>query len=167
MNLIPDAFTAALAHAGDQPETSFAALGALADSLVGAKLFTLMTFAPELGEARRIFSNMPGAYPVSGTKPVEDNLWSRHVLERHQVFVGNDIAAIAEVFPDFELIQSLGCESVINVPAVVGGRVLGTINCLDAAGHYTQDRIDAAEALKLPGAICFLLHSILNQGKGK
>ncbi|KAB2861816.1 MAG: GAF domain-containing protein, partial [Bauldia sp.] len=105
----------------------------------------------------RIYSNMPAAYPVSGTKPANETDWSRVVMGEGRTFVANDIDGIAEVFSDHELIRSLGCESVMNVPVVVAGRVIGTINCLDAAGHYTPDRIEAAEALKLPGAVCLLL----------
>ena len=43
------------------------------------------------------------------------------------------------------------------MPIVVGGEVLGTINCLHEAGFYTRDKVEAAEALKLPGAVCLLL----------
>ena len=70
--------------------------------------------------------------------------------------------AIAEVFPDHELIASLGCQSVINVPVVIYGAVYGTINCLDVAGYYTPDRVAASEALKLPGAAAFLLNRSLS-----
>ena len=66
------------------------------------------------------------------------------------------------MFDDFELIRSLGCESVINVPIVVDGDVLGTINCLHEAGFYTPERVAAADALKLPGAACLLLNKTLN-----
>ena len=67
------------------------------------------------------------------------------------------IEEIAEVFGDHALIDALGCQSVINVPIVVGGTVIGTINCLHEKGYYTPERVAAAEALKLPGAVCMLL----------
>ena len=121
------------------------------------KLFTVMTHDGNKGVASRIFSNMPDAYPVSGTKPANPTDWSRQVIERKQTFVANDIEGIRAVFDDHELIRSLGCESVINVPIVVGGEVLGTINCLHEAGFYTSDKVEAAETLKLPGAVCLLL----------
>ena len=75
--------------------------------------------------------------------------------------MANDIDGIAEVFPDHEKILSLGCESVINVPVVAAGDLLGTINCLDRAGAYTAARITAAGELALPGVACFLLHKKL------
>ena len=157
--------TSELASEQNQPWAAFDALCALTDTIVGHKLFTLMTFDNVEGEASRIYSNMPDAYPVSGKKPAREDDWSRHVIGGRQTFVANTIDAIAEVFPDHELIRSLGCQSVINVPIFVAGRFLGTINCLHEAEHYTPDRVAASEALKLPGAACFLLqHSIDNGG---
>jgi len=154
----------ALAGAENQPQASCAALCAMAQGLVGARLFTISVIDEGAGLARRLYSNMPDAYPVSGTKPMQDDVWSRHVIGRQEIFVANSIADIALVFPDHPLILSLGCASVINVPVVVAGRVIGTVNCLDAAGHYTPDRVIAAEALRLPGAACLMLNRLLTQG---
>jgi GAF domain-containing protein len=99
----------------------------------------------------------------AGTKTVDSDRWARQVLDGRENFVANDIASIAEVFDDHELIRSLGCESVLNIPIVVGGDVLGTINLLHEAGFYTPDRQVAAEILKLPGSVCFLMEKL---GKG-
>ena len=156
---VPDysSFTKAVADNSDQPEAAFAALWQLTRETVGVKLFTVMAHDGSKGVASRIFSNMPDAYPVSGTKPANPTDWSRQVIEKKQTFVANDIDGIKAVFDDHELIKSLGCESVINVPIVVGGEVLGTINCLHEAGFYTSDKVEAAEVLKLPGAVCLLL----------
>ena len=139
-------------------------LESLADQVIGAKLFTLMTFDERIGKARRFYSNMPDAYPVSGTKDVESNSWSRHVLQQKKSFVANNIKGISEVFSDHDLIHSLGCESVVNIPVEVCGRVLGTINCLHEHNHYSPDRVEAAELLKLPAAVCFLLQKQNEEG---
>lgn len=158
-------FQHALALESDQPFRTFAALERLAIDLVGARLFTLMSVDMARGVGCRFHSNMPDAYPTSGTKPIPENEWTGIVIERQETFVANDIEGIARVFPDFELIRSLGCEAVLNIPIVVNGRVLGTINCLDAAGAYTKERIDRASDLTLPGAACFLLEAAcLNSG---
>lgn len=156
---VPDyaSFTRAIADDGSA-DAAFDALCALTKAVVGVKLFTVMTRDSAQGHAQRIYSNMPDAYPVSGTKPANETDWSRQVIVEKRTFVANDIEAIADVFDDYELIRSLGCESVINVPIVVGGDVLGTINCLHEAGFYTPERVAAAEALKLPGALCMLLN---------
>ncbi len=151
-------FTDAVGTATDQPHVVFAALEELTRQLIGVKLFTVMTADTRGRSAERVYSNMPDAYPVSGTKPYNETHWSEVTLKQKKTFVANSIEDIAKVFDDHLLIQSLGCESVINVPIVVAGEVIGTINCLDVAGHYTDERVEAAEALKLPGALAMLLH---------
>ena len=162
---VPD-FTPFLDAAGraGQPAAAFDALCALAQQVVGAKLFTVMTSDRAQRVNARVYSNMPDAYPVSGTKPANETDWSRQVIDEKNTFVANDIDGIADVFDDWELIRSLGCESVINVPILIDGAVAGTINCLDVAGRYTPERVAAAEALKLPGLVCLLLHQRMNQG---
>lgn len=156
------AFRSALEASARQPETVFGALHRLTEAVVGVRLFTLMTFDATTREARRIYSNMPAAYPVLGTKPVNETYWTGMVLDRHETFVANSIDEIAQVFDDYELIRSLGCESAINVPVVVGGEVIGTCNCLHEAGHYTPERVRVAERLKLPGAAAFLLDRMIS-----
>lgn len=159
-------FVTALADRENQPMATFEGLYRLADQLIGAKLFTLTAIDLAAQQARRLYTNMPDAYPVFGTKPMTDSPWSQKVLQRHEVFVANDIEGIADVFFDHQLIQSLGCESVLNIPIVVAGQVLGTVNCLHQAGHYRAEQIDLAEQLNAPGAAAFLLH-LAQVGKGE
>lgn len=160
----------ALAGARDQPQAVFAALERLALERVGAKLFTLMEVDRERGVARRLRSSLPQAYPVGGEKPLERDRWSEIVEERGEIFVANSIEGIARVFPDHELILSLGCASCLNLPVFVCGRLRGTLNFLHEAGHYGPGRVAAAEALKPAGALAFLLAENLRlagRGRGK
>lgn len=159
-----DKFVAAIAGAVDQPRAAYAALEELTKALVGAKLFTVMTADTTDRFAERIYSNMPAEYPESGTKPYNETIWSDVTLNQQRTFVANTIEEIAVVFDDHELIRSLGCEAVINVPIVVNGEVLGTLNCLHEKGFYTEEKLRAAEALKIPGAICMLLHEKIRKG---
>jgi GAF domain-containing protein len=149
-------FVAAVGEHG-QPGKAFAALEELTREIVGVKLFTVMTSDTKEKVSERVYSNMPDAYPVSGTKPYNETHWSDITLKQKRTFVANTIDDIAQVFGDHELIKSLGCESVINVPIIVDGAVIGTINCLHEQGFYTEDRVKAADALKLPGAVAMLL----------
>jgi|GEM_PF-1362857 len=137
-------------------EATCAALYRLADELVGARLFTLMRFDASTGEACRAWSSDTVHYPVSGTKPLPRNHWTGHVIEQQRIFVANDLDGIAGVFADHALIAALGCQSVVNVPIVLAGEVIGTVNCLHVAGHYTPERVQAAEALVLPGLVALL-----------
>lgn len=138
------AFADELANAQDE-QTVFAALYQLSDTLVPVKLWTVMTVDMEAGLARRAFSNMPDAYPASGTKPIVHNDWFEIIHGRHETFVANTLDAIAGVFPDYELIGSLGCASVVNLPVIYEGDLLATVNLLDGEGHFTAQRVAAIE----------------------
>src|SRR5262245_48585557 len=159
---VPDysSFTTAVAAPGAGPRTAFDALCRLTLQSVGAKLFTVSLQDRATGGSTRAYSNMPDAYPVSGTKPADVTDWSRQVLVEKRTFVANDIDSIAAVVPDHALLKSLGCEIIINVPIVVRGEVLGTINCLHEAGFYTGEKVEASEELKLPGALCLLFNEL-------
>lgn len=152
-------FVTALAEP-NQPDATLSALESYAQQVIGARLFTLMTLDRDAAVARRSYSNMPDAYPVSGEKPIEQNAWTDHVLGARKTFVANTIDEIAAVFGDHALIQSLGCESCINIPIVLAGRVAGTINCLHDAGHFTTERIALSEQLKAPGAMAFMMERL-------
>lgn len=156
---------AAIAESGNQPEVTFKELEKLVDDTIGVKLFTLMELDHDRDVAWRSYTNMPDAYPVLGEKPRQRNSWTEIVDDRHETFVANTIGEIADVFPDHELIQSLGCESCMNIPIVINGKLRGTLNCLHEAGHFTPERVAAAEQLKTAGAVAFLLaESMRNQG---
>ncbi|WP_338014540.1 GAF domain-containing protein [Rhodophyticola sp. CCM32] len=126
-------FVADLAQARSE-DAIFGALYRLSTALVPVRLWTVMTVDMEAGLARRAYSNMPEAYPTSGTKPVMQNDWFQIVHDRHEVFVANTLDEIADVFPDFELIGSLGCASVVNLPVVSGGPCWQRSTCWMAPG---------------------------------
>ena len=144
-------------HGCIDPDWAHAALCRLAQSHVGARLFTLMAFDAGTGQAQRLYSNMPDAYPVSGLKPLPENDWVETVIANRQVFAANTIEEIARVFPDHELIGELGCGAVLNIPVWDCEGILGTINCLDCAGTYGPSRVRNAEDLRLPGILSFQL----------
>jgi GAF domain-containing protein len=151
-------FVATVETSGSGSEEAFAALEKLTRETIGVKLFTVMTADTTDKVSRRVYSNMPDVYPVSGTKPYNETHWSDITLKQKRTFVANTIEDIAQVFDDHELIKSLGCESVINVPVIVDGEVIATLNCLHDKDYYTDERVKAADALKLPGTVCVLLH---------
>jgi hypothetical protein len=138
------------------PEAPWIALGTLARKVIGAKLFTTMTVDMQHELARRAYTSDPVSYPASGTKPIRYDSWFEIVHKERKSFVANTIEDIAKVFPDYELINSLGCQSVINIPVEVGGELLGTVNCLDVTNHYTPERVAASELLKAPARVAFL-----------
>jgi GAF domain-containing protein len=154
---------AALA-APDQPAPVFLALETIIREQVGAKLFTLMTFDARTGLSRRVHSSHPREYPVAGSKPLSMGVWSRTVIDERRTFVANSIEAIAQVFPDHELIHSLGCASVVNLPVVFAGEVIGAANALDAPGHYTPDRVERIERLSPFVTVALLAARLAQRG---
>lgn len=139
-----DACLAALRQPGP-PEKLFAAVDRALAETVGHKLFTLLYVAPNGRRVKRLYTNMPKDYPVGGYKEITDSPWHRQVIQGRHAWVGHDAKDIAWAFFDHELIVSLGCESAVNVPVVYAGRVLGTLNLLDAAGHYEESDVARIE----------------------
>ena len=133
----------------------FDALNSLVQQRVGAKIFTCSTFDPVTHQAARVYSNQPDAYPVSGLKDVVANRWTVQVLDQGQTFVANETAGFADIFPDYVLINSLGCHSVVNMPIVLSGRTLGTLNLLHEANYFTPDRVAQIATLRLQAIVAF------------
>ena len=149
--------------------TGWKALDELAAEVAGHKLFTATVVDVAAGLVRRAYSNRPADYPTSGTKPLRGNTgdWFETVFSQRRTFVANTIDDIARVFPDHELIASLGCGSVVNLPIVLGGELVATINLLDVAGHYTAERVAAAEArLAIPARLCAALARLFDPMQG-
>jgi hypothetical protein len=129
---------AAATAARGQPDASFAALDRAMAAVLGHRLFTILQFDPEKGESERRYSSNPTAYPVGGRKPLNPTFWSKQVLIEHRPWIGYDAADIRAVFYDHELIASLGCDAMLNLPVVHDGRALGTINISNAATWYDE-----------------------------
>ncbi|TYB58016.1 GAF domain-containing protein [Nonomuraea sp. PA05] len=123
---------------------------------VGVRLFTVLAWVPERRALRRVHSSHPEQYPVGGEKTVEvAQGWLATCIEGRQPYFGKDRAAVREIFADHELIESLGCSSIINVP-VLGddGEVLGVLNILDAEGTYDDASVAAAQAIAKDAGAC-------------
>lgn len=125
----------------NQPDATFRAIDAALAATTGHILFTILIHHPGLKQSERFYSNMPDAYPVGGRKPVTDRPWMQGVIGRGEPYIGRTREDIKEVFFDYELIWSLGCESVLNMPVRWQGQTLGTLNLLHKAGWYTEDDI--------------------------
>lgn len=136
----------------------FQSLGLIVRAHVGTRLLTASVYDLKARQSRRIYSEDETAYPVGGLKPISPGKWVDTVLDRHEIFSSLRIEEIAEVFFDWQLIQSLGNESNLNLPVVVGGEVIGTLNLLDRAGYYTAERVAAARDLVPFATLAFLAH---------
>lgn len=148
------------AHTAD---AAWTALRRLSAGVAGHRLFTVMTVDLAAGLAQRAFTSHPEEYPVSGTKPIQRNAWFDIVHGERRSFIANTIEDIAQVFPDHELIASLGCGSVLNLPVVLQGELAGTVNLLHEPHWYTPERVARAEAeLVIPARLCFALAQLID-----
>jgi hypothetical protein len=140
----------------DQPGATFRAVDAALAAVVGHKLFTILIHHPGLAQSERFYSNQPDSYKVGGRKPVTDTAWMERVIVQGQPYIGRTRHDIEEVFFDYELILSLGCESVLNLPVRWQGQTVGTLNLLHRAGWYDESHIAPARLyahLALPGML--------------
>ncbi|MEV6156423.1 GAF domain-containing protein [Nonomuraea sp. NPDC052129] len=115
---------------------------------LGVRLFTVLAWIPERRALRRVHSSDPERYPVGGEKTVEvARGWLARCIEAGEPYFGPDRAAVREVFADHELIESLGCGAIVNVPVMDGDEVLGVLNILDAEGSYDEESVAVAASL--------------------
>ena len=136
-------------HDSDRRALYQATQDALGD-LLGHGLFTLLTVLPGGEEVQRFWSSNEAAYPLTGRKQIGSTPWGEKVLRRHEHFVGRDAAAIRWAFADHELIGSLGLGSVINIPVLAQGRILGTLNLLNSEGWYDEQMAEVAKVFAAP-----------------
>jgi hypothetical protein len=150
------AVTAALALPG-QPGPLFGALERAVAATLGHRLFTILRYHAERRETERVHTSHPDAYPLGGRKPVRATPSTERVYGRREAYLGRTADDIRTCFPDHDRIFALGCESVLNLPVVVDGRVLGTVNLLHQAGWYEEGDIPLGRAFAALAAPGFLL----------
>lgn len=136
-------FDAALSAPGARP---LDALQRLAEEAVGTVIFSVTAIDMAAGVARRAQTSHPAEYPVSGTKPIIRNGFFTAV-EAGRVYSAATPEAMVGDFPDLDTIQALGCGSVMNLPVMLDGRLVATVNLLAPAGHFSPDRVAVAAAL--------------------
>lgn len=138
------------------PEAALTALDAAMGATIGHKLFTCLLHHPAARESERRYTNQPAAYPVGGRKPVPDSAWARRLFVEREPYIGYTADDIREVFFDHALIASLGCASVLNVPVVHDGRMLGVLNLLHEARWYDEADAPLAQVFAALAAPAFL-----------
>lgn len=144
------------------PDAIFQHLEAVAQQHVGVKLFTVMDYVASRNMGRRCYTNNPESYPASGWIALCDNNWFDSVIRNHQTYVANDIDQIAQDFADADLIASLGCGAIVNLPLLQNGQVIATVNLLNRAGHFNNQKLADAHRVLLPLArMAYLASSTL------
>jgi len=135
-------------------DAALACIDGARQRLLGEGLLTVnIDAAPPLRDAdtielQRVWSSNPGAYPVGGRKRKALTPWTRQLLRRGELFVGEGDAALREVFDDHERIASLGLRAVANVPLLdAAGTCVATFNVLSVRPGWTPQELAAVQLL--------------------
>jgi len=99
-------------------------------------------------ELQRVWTSDPKAYPVAGRKTKKLTPWTRQLLVRGEIFIGEGRETLQTVFDDHTLITSLGLQSVVNVPMFDGeGQCCSTFNLLGMQPCWSTQDIHLAQLL--------------------
>jgi hypothetical protein len=133
------------AHAAArEPSDVFTALAAILRERIGYGLLTMLRLEADGEHVTRIFTTNERHYPLAGAEALGSTAWGDHVLLQGRPFLGVDRAAVRWAFPgDHELIESLGLGSTMNVPIMMLGRTLGSMNILDGEYRYNEGHLAA------------------------
>ncbi|WP_233830212.1 GAF domain-containing protein [Paraburkholderia sp. ZP32-5] len=110
----------------------------------GQRLFTVLAYDQTSSRLGRLHSNRLDINPVGGLKRVTQSRWAAQVLHGGEFFIGSTREDIKSVFSEYELLWSIGCESVLNIPVRKNGVTLGTMNLLGEAGLYDHADLELA-----------------------
>ena len=134
--------------AAREPSAVFAAVAELLRKRIGYGLLTMLRLEADGENVTRIFTTNERYYPLAGAEALGSTAWGNHVLRQGRSFLGVDRAAVRWAFPgDYELIESLGLASTMNVPIMMLGRTLGSMNILDGEHRYDVGHLAAVCSL--------------------
>ncbi len=103
--------------------------------------------------SERIYSSKPDLFSSGGQKALDTAPQMRKVIAAGRPLVVDGRDAIRASFPDHNLIFSLGCECIINVPLRWQGKTVANVNVLGPKGAYDNEnaiKIEVACYLCLP-----------------
>ena len=125
----------------------FNSLDNILNDFIGHKLFTILKFDKINSKLERIYTSNPREYPLKGKKDVIRNFWQVQVLEMGIVYIGYNSQDIKNSFSDFDLIEKLGCSSVLIIPVKSGDNIKGSVNLLHEESWYSNNHVKIAQSL--------------------
>jgi hypothetical protein len=131
-----------------RPNDVFQLVEEVARERIGFRLLTMLMLSPDGDEVQRLYTTDPVHYPVSGRERLGTTSWGRHMFVDRAPYIGSDAKFVQWAFPqDYDLIESLGLGSTVNVPIVNAGAPLGSLNLLDEEHRYSDEHMRAAISL--------------------
>ena len=125
----------------------FNSLDNILNDFIGHKLFTILKFDKINSKLERIYTSNPKEYPLQGKKDVIRNFWQVQVLEKGNVYIGYNSQDIKNSFSDFDLIEKLGCSSILIIPVKSRDNIKGSVNLLHEESWYSDYDVKIAQSL--------------------
>ncbi|MCR8959766.1 GAF domain-containing protein [Variovorax sp. S2] len=123
-------------------QTATSALDRALQGYPGHRLFTILAIDWARNENQRVYSSAPESYPCGGAKPlVPTSEFYQEVILGGRARICIDREACRRAFPDYALIEALGCECALNVPVRRGGATIGSLNLLHVGGWYDPEML--------------------------
>ena len=122
-------------------------LNKILNDFIGHKLFTILKFDKIHSNLERVYTSKPREYPLQGKKDVIRNFWQVQVLEKGNVYIGYNSQDIKNSFSDFDLIEKLGCSSILIIPVKSGDNIKGSVNLLHEESWYSDYDVKIAQSL--------------------
>ncbi|MEQ7918425.1 GAF domain-containing protein [Xanthomonas sp. WHRI 1810A] len=119
----------------------------LAEGVIGFKMLTVMRYDAASSELVRVFSNNVDQYPIGGSKVKADSVWKRTLLVGCQPVLSNCAEAVKVHFDDWQRLQNLGIEAILNIPITRQGRCVGTLNFGHQQGWFTDRHVEVGVVL--------------------
>ncbi len=136
----------AVSMKGDRKKV-YKAVEKLAKETCGYTMFTILKYVEKDKQVERVYTSNPKKYPVGGRKPIDPASHNQRKLEKGQVFVAPNKAAIKRAYFDYELIYSLGITAILNAPITAGGMRLGTLALSGLQGMYGTKEVERSKVL--------------------
>jgi len=155
MNMLQTVATAVAKES--QPEKIFSIIDQCLNKMIGHRLFTILILDLDSDSCQRCYSSQPDLYPIGGKKKINrsDDFFHELVIKKKPRLCYN-YEDIKVAFYDHELIYSLGCESAINYPIQVEGKIIGSLNILHKSEWYSADDFNILKLYSI-----FLIPSLL------
>ncbi len=128
-------------------QTVYKAVEKVAAETCGWVMLTTLKYDEAAGVVVRLHSSNEKDYPLGGTKPISKITVSRQKMDKGEVFLAPDRAAVKEAFFDHDLIFSLGISAILNAPIRHAGRRLGSLNFCGEEGWYGETEARNAQIL--------------------
>ena len=107
----------------------------------GLLLVTVLVPDEDGMRLNRLHSTDEENYPLGAADEVVDTAWFRQLFRSGKPVVANDDDEIASWLPGYTEYAAQGYGSLANLPINVAGRVIGIVNVMGTAGHFTPARL--------------------------